>query len=318
MAAASVVWNGFMVAPQTAIRQIESLMPGEFRAYDTRGNEKERETYWHPSPPIVEKVAPIDEDELAKVLQECVRVHLASDVPLGCLSIGGCRFVGGRQPCAEERRESRQYLYVEFRRSGVQRRGDRPACRRSDRYPASGAARLTETHFIGRLDAALDSLDQPTFDGLNSYYMSHAVREAGYKVALVGSGGDELFGGYTSFRDLPRFMHWYQAAKWLPAQLGAWPWAGSLLRRFNHLEGGFRRKLAGQSCRTCWRAAMTRRCPVPVGLMRSSSLHSQRQLLGGQWRRLKAALKVDGLPPAMDASSSCRNSNSSGCSVRYC
>jgi asparagine synthase (glutamine-hydrolysing) len=45
---------------------------------------------------------------------------------------------------------------------------------------------------MAHLDAALDSLDQPTFDGLNSYYMSHAVRDAGFKVALVGTGGDEL------------------------------------------------------------------------------------------------------------------------------
>jgi asparagine synthase (glutamine-hydrolysing) len=75
---------------------------------------------------------------------------------------------------------------------------------------------LTEQRFIAQLDAALDSLDQPTFDGLNSYYMSHAVREAGFKVALVGSGGDELFGGYTSFRDLPRLMAWSRRAQVLP------------------------------------------------------------------------------------------------------
>jgi asparagine synthase (glutamine-hydrolysing) len=75
---------------------------------------------------------------------------------------------------------------------------------------------LTEKQFMERLDAALDSLDQPTFDALNSYYMSHAVREAGFKVALVGSGGDELFGGYASFRDLPRFMQLSKRTRWIP------------------------------------------------------------------------------------------------------
>jgi asparagine synthase (glutamine-hydrolysing) len=67
-----------------------------------------------------------------------------------------------------------------------------------------------------QLEAALSSLDQPTFDGLNSYYISQAVREAGFKVALVGTGGDELFGGYTSFRDLPMLWHFSKQTKWMP------------------------------------------------------------------------------------------------------
>src|SRR6266851_9935654 len=49
LAAASVVWNGFMVAPHTAVRQIESVMPGELRVYDTRGKERDREAYWVPA-----------------------------------------------------------------------------------------------------------------------------------------------------------------------------------------------------------------------------------------------------------------------------
>jgi asparagine synthase (glutamine-hydrolysing) len=78
---------------------------------------------------------------------------------------------------------------------------------------------LTESLFTSRLDHALASLDQPSFDGLNSYFMSHAVAEAGFKVALVGSGGDELFGGYTSFRDLPVLSRWARRTGWMPASL---------------------------------------------------------------------------------------------------
>ncbi len=78
---------------------------------------------------------------------------------------------------------------------------------------------LTEQRFIAQLEAALNSLDQPTFDGLNSYYMSQAVREAGFKVALVGTGGDELFGGYASFRDLPALLRWSRRGKWIPPRV---------------------------------------------------------------------------------------------------
>src|SRR5262249_46297880 len=78
---------------------------------------------------------------------------------------------------------------------------------------------LTEGHFARNLEAALDSLDQPTFDGLNAYFMSHAIRAAGFTGALSGTGGDELFGGYTTYRDLPVLHRWSQRIAFVPRSL---------------------------------------------------------------------------------------------------
>jgi asparagine synthase (glutamine-hydrolysing) len=143
---------------------------------------------------------------------------LASDVPLGVFLSGGVdssAVANLAQKSADGRVNTFTLNFdeAEFSEGTIARRVAEAIGTRHQELV------LTEAHFIGRLDAALDSLDQPTFDGLNSYYMSHAVRDAGFKVALVGSGGDELFGGYTSFRDLPRFMHWYRSASWIPARL---------------------------------------------------------------------------------------------------
>ena len=290
LAAASVVWNGFMVAPQTAVQQIESIMPGEFRVFDARGIEKERERYWVSS--RRQHFEPIQEDELGQVLQDCVRVHLASDVPLGVFLSGGIDSSAVAN-LAQKSVDNRVNTFTlnfdesEFSEGVIARRVAEAIGTRHRELI------LTEAHFIAQLDAALDSLDQPTFDGLNSYYMSHAVREAGFKVALVGSGGDELFGGYTSFRDLSRFTRLYKFAKWIPANLRI-----AMGRLVATAMQPSRRKFPPQ---TRWAKLpdMLARGDDPLALYQLAYAlfvpSSQRQLLGGQ---LHTAL-VDGLPAVM-------------------
>ncbi len=145
-----------------------------------------------------------------------MRVHLASDVPLGVFLSGGVdssavanlaqKVAGGRVNTFTLNFDEAEFSEGEIARRVAQAIGTQHQ-----------ELVLTEAHFMAQLDAALDSLDQPTFDALNSYYMSHAVREAGFKVALVGSGGDELFGGYTTFRDLPKLIRWSRSMRWLPS-----------------------------------------------------------------------------------------------------
>jgi asparagine synthase (glutamine-hydrolysing) len=292
LAAGSVVWNGFMVAPQTAVRQIESVMPGELRIYDKRGMERDRENYWvaaRRSP-----LAPIDENELAQVLQESVRIHLASDVPLGVFLSGGVdssAVANLAQKAAGDRVNTFTLNFdeAEFSEGRIARQVAEAIGTRHQELV------LTEAHFVAQLDAALDSLDQPTFDGLNSYYMSHAVREAGFKVALVGSGGDELFGGYTTFRDLPKLMRWSRATRWIPTDLRV------ALGRV--VAGVIQPSKGAFPPQTRWAKLpdMLGRGEDPLALYQLAYAlfvpASQRKLLGG---RLDRGL-TDGLPEAMYA-----------------
>ncbi len=209
-AAASLVWNGFLVGPGTAVQGVESLMPGQLRLYAETGAETLRQDFAHyPRAPNGET---LDEEQLAFELQESVRLHLISDVPLAVFLSSGIDSSAVANLAHHASRGQVHTFTLAFEESAY---NEGPLARRI--ASAIGTEHqevlLREGDFVGRLEEAMDSLDQPTFDGLNSFYMSHAVRKAGFKVALVGTGGDELFGGYTSFRDLPAL---HRLCGWLP------------------------------------------------------------------------------------------------------
>ena len=86
-AVASCVWNGFVVGPNTVVKGVESLWPGRLLELDDMGKEVRQEDFWqipgsNPDPTM-------DEDHLAAILEEGLKLHLASDVPLAVFLSGG-------------------------------------------------------------------------------------------------------------------------------------------------------------------------------------------------------------------------------------
>ena len=212
-AAASVVWNGFVMGPHTAVRGVESLEPGQLQVFDGAGRAIVSESFW--TVPAWQEPGERDEEGLAHVLEEGLRLHLASDVPLAVFLSGG---VDSSVVANLAQKAARAPVHTFTLAFEEKQYDEGPDARRIAQAIGTQHRQvvLTEADFVGGLEAALDSLDQPTFDGLNSYYMSRAIRQAGFTVALVGTGGDELFGGYTSFRDLPVLQRWSRRLAWLP------------------------------------------------------------------------------------------------------
>lgn len=75
---------------------------------------------------------------------------------------------------------------------------------------------LSSGEMLARLDEAVSGFDQPSMDGINTYFVSWAARQAGLKVALSGLGSDELFGGYSTFRDTSSLQKVAGAARVVP------------------------------------------------------------------------------------------------------
>lgn len=232
-AVASGVWNGFVVGPATAVEGIELLMPGRLIEFDGAGKEICNEDFWSISERATEAV--MDEDELESILEEGLRLHLASDVPLAVFLSGG---IDSSVMANLAQRATKDPIHTFTLAFEEQELNEGPIAKRI--AAAIGTRHhevvLTEQHFVRNLEAALDSLDQPTFDGLNSYYMSQAIRAAGFTVALSGTGGDELFGGYTSFRDLPVLQRGSRRTAFVPAGLKAA--AAALASRLMSPRGG--------------------------------------------------------------------------------
>ena len=87
---------------------------------------------------------------------------------------------------------------------------------------------ISENEFEADLAHFLEAMDQPTIDGLNTWFISKAAAEKGIKVMLSGLGGDELMGSYPSFRRIPE---WNRVMKWS----NKFTWPGNVvvkLRKF--------------------------------------------------------------------------------------
>jgi asparagine synthase (glutamine-hydrolysing) len=218
-AVSSILWNGFTVAPVTAVEGIESLLPGEAAWFDASGRLMRRFTYW--TAPTFGQGPVATEQELEAALLDSVQAHLISDVPVGVFLSGGIDSSVVANLAARSGSGTVNTFTLAFNEA---ERNEGDIAQQVARAIGTRHTEilLTEKDFLTKLEPALNSLDQPSFDGLNSFFMSHAVRDAGFTVALTGSGGDELFGGYSSFRDLPRMLQVNRLLASLPKATRLW------------------------------------------------------------------------------------------------
>jgi len=216
---------GSVSEPVTLLEGVFSLPPGHHMVLHVpeRRRTPRARPWWDPahSPAARDLKKPQDlpaaAQRLRPLLEDAVQSHLVADVPVGLFLSSGLDSSAIAVLAARARAGIQSFTltfpgtpYDEAARSRIVT--ERCGTRHSEIPLDSSAA-------MSRLDEALAALDQPTMDGINTYFVSWAAREAGLKVALSGLGGDEIFAGYPTFADTRRVARLMQVARFVPASL---------------------------------------------------------------------------------------------------
>lgn len=143
--------------------------------------------------------------EISEAMRESVRYHLVSDVPVGVFlsaGIDSACIAGLASRISPETLDAHTLGFAEYRGTG------QDETIHASRIAATFGMRqsnewVDREEFEGDLPSILHQMDQPSIDGVNTYLVSKITARSGTKVALSGLAGDELFGGYPSFADVP-------------------------------------------------------------------------------------------------------------------
>jgi asparagine synthase (glutamine-hydrolysing) len=189
---------GYIPDPLTVFEEIKQLLPGTMLIWESGKLTVQR--YWelHPINPVNHSLRELEEELLFK-LDESVRLHLVSDVPLGLFLSGGVDSSAILALMARNSRQRIKTFSIGF--EGNSFYDERPFAKMvADRYGTEHHEFVVRPNVEGILFNLIDAFDQPFADSsaIPTYYVSQMTAKH-VKVALSGLGGDELLGGYERY-----------------------------------------------------------------------------------------------------------------------
>jgi asparagine synthase (glutamine-hydrolysing) len=191
---------GSVPAPHTIYRDIVALEPSQRLVVRLdRWQRPTPITYWQ-LPSAISATAITPQEAAARIealFEASVRSQLVSDVPLGAFLSGGLdssavvgfmrRATTGTLRTCSMVFEEADYSEAAYARMVAESVG-------AEHFERV----ITAQDVLAEFDHILAAMDQPSIDGVNTYFVSQTARQAGLTVALSGLGGDELFGGYPN------------------------------------------------------------------------------------------------------------------------
>jgi asparagine synthase (glutamine-hydrolysing) len=244
-ALASYLQWGSIAPPRTLYRGIRALPAGHWMRVGPKGAAAP-EAYYRLEDDLGHTDAMTPEEAFEAVraaLVDSARHHLVADVPVGAFLSGGVDSSALVGLLSEAQGASIQTINLAF---DVPELDESALARQAaDVYGAQHhEIPIRIDQIRERLPDAVRALDQPSIDGINTFFVSEAAAKAGLKVAVSGVGGDELFGGYASFERVPRIRSAH-------ARIAAFPGGAGLQRSLGRALGRFTRSpVAGKIARS--------------------------------------------------------------------
>ena len=209
---------GAVQEPMTIVDGVRCLPAGHYAIYD--GGELRVRRYWSLEQCYRREARGLGNrleavEQVRAALVGAIGRRLVSDVPVGIFLSGGLDSSAITALATQQSSRPLQTVSVVFDEPAYSEKRYVDLMR--ERYATVHAEfRLSDTELINLLPDGLGAMDQPTFDGVNTYVIAREASRAGLRTVLSGVGGDELFGGYPSFRRVP-VLHLIR--RWIPAIL---------------------------------------------------------------------------------------------------
>jgi len=214
------IW-GYIPEPWTLHKGIVSLEPGTWLSIEYGGNKKtgKFETVktmiqsQYSKNDIQTKdlidLSTVNEEynSLRDAIKDSVKHHLISDVPVGVFLSAGIDS-STLVAIASEFKSKIHTITLGFKEyKGTNSDETILAEKIAKKYGSyHSTIWIDRDDFESNLKEFINSMDQPSTDGINSWLISRAASKLGLKVVISGIGGDEFFGGYPSFSQLPKII----------------------------------------------------------------------------------------------------------------
>jgi asparagine synthase (glutamine-hydrolysing) len=206
---------GFIPEPITILDEVLMLPKANYMEWDIAAETYQINNYLQPKTSLL--ITDLEEAKqlIRQKLHEAVNRHLIADAPIGVFLSGGVdssiiaseasKFKGADLHTLSLTFDDADFDESRFQIIMAKKLGSNHS-----------SERISEQHFQDQVNEIFKAMDQPSADGINTWLVAKLAKEQGLKAVLSGLGGDELFGGYPSFKRIKLLK---RLSNWLPANM---------------------------------------------------------------------------------------------------